>query len=58
MWQRIEAGTRLVWVIAPGVKTVTVYRLDGTARLLREHESLEGEAVLPGLTIPLADLFR
>ncbi len=54
----LDAGTHLVWVIAPQAKTVTVYRADGSARLLREHESLEGEDVLPGLAIPLAELFR
>jgi len=54
----LEAGTRLVWFVAPQAKTVTVYRSDGGARLLREHERLEGEDVLPGLTIPLAELFK
>jgi Uma2 family endonuclease len=54
----LEGGTRLVWVIAPQAKSVTVYRADGTARLLRPQEELEGEDVLPGLTIPLTDLFR
>lgn len=50
----IEAGARLVWVIAPEAGTATVYRADGSARLLRERESLEGEDVLPGLRIPMA----
>ena len=54
----LEAGARLVWVIAPEAKTATIYRADGTARFLTEQDSLEGEAVLPGLTIPLAKLFR
>ncbi len=53
----LEAGSRLVWVIAPQAKSATVYRPDGSARLVRGHESLEGEAVLPSLTIRLADLF-
>ena len=53
----LEAGTRLVWLVAPQAKTVTVYRPDGSARLLRDHEALDGEDVLPGLTIPLADVF-
>jgi len=44
-------------VIAPQAKTVTVYRADGTARLLQEQDSLEGEGILPGLSIPLADVF-
>jgi len=53
----LDAGSRLVWLVAPQAKTVTVYRADGSARLLREQEALDGEEVLPGLTIPLADLF-
>jgi len=54
----LEADSRLVWVVAPQAKTVTVYRADGSARLLREHDTLEGEAVLPGLTIPLAEVLQ
>ena len=54
----LEAGSRLVWVIAPQAKTVTVYRPDGSARLLREGDALEGEDVLAGLRIPLAEVFR
>jgi Uma2 family endonuclease len=53
----LEAGGRLVWMVAPQAKTVTVYRANGSARLLRDHEALDGEDVLPGLTIPLADVF-
>ena len=54
----LEAGAQLVWVVAPEAKTVTVYRADSSARLLREHESLEGEDVLPRLAIPLAEVFQ
>lgn len=54
----LDAGARLVWVVAPEAKTVTVYRADGSARLLRERDVLEGEGVLPGLAIPLAEVFR
>jgi Uma2 family endonuclease len=53
----LEAGSRLVWIVAPKATTVTVYRPDGSARLLREGEALDGEDVLPGFTLPLADLF-
>ena len=52
-----EAGARLVWVIAPAARAATVYRADGSARLLREGDHLDGEDVLPGLLIPLAELF-
>jgi Uma2 family endonuclease len=54
----LEAGSALVWVIAPRAATATVYRPDGSARLVREGESLDGETVLPGLTIPLVSLLR
>jgi Uma2 family endonuclease len=53
----LEAGSRLVWVVAPRPRTVTVYRADGSARLVREPEALDGEDVLPGFVLPLAELF-
>jgi Uma2 family endonuclease len=45
-------------MIAPEARSVTVYRPDGSARLVRDPDSLEGEAVLPGLTLSLSELFR
>jgi Uma2 family endonuclease len=53
----LEAGTSLIWVVAPKAKTVTVYRPDGSARFLREHETLAAEDLLPGLSIPLTEIF-
>ena len=54
----LDAGARLVWVIAPEARTATVYRADSSARLLREADHLDGEDLLPGLSIPLAELFE
>jgi Uma2 family endonuclease len=53
----LDAGARLVWVIAPSAKSATLYRADGSARLLREDDNLDGEDALPGLLIPLSELF-
>jgi Uma2 family endonuclease len=53
----LDAGARLVWLIAPQAQTVTVYRADGSARLLRDQDALDGEDVLSGLSIPLAEVF-
>lgn len=53
----LDAGAFLVWVVAPQAKTATVYRADGSARLLREAEALDGEGVLPDFTLPLAEIF-
>ena len=54
----LEAGTPLVWVIHAETNAATVYHPDGSARLLREADVLDGEDVLPGLRIPLSDLFE
>ena len=49
----LGAGTRLVWVIDPERSEARVYRRDGSLSLLREHDSLDGEGVLPGFACPL-----
>jgi Uma2 family endonuclease len=53
----LDAGTRLIWVIRPLSRSATVYRADRSTTLLREPESLDGEDVIPGLRIALAELF-
>ena len=53
----LDAGARLVWLVAPQARTVTVFHSDGSARLLRDENALDGEDVLPGLMIPLAAVF-
>lgn len=50
-------NTRLVWVVRPHQRTVTVYRPDGTARVLRQTDTLEGEDVVPGFALLLEKLF-
>ncbi len=54
----LDAGARLVWVVASEAKTATIYRADASARLLREADHLDGEELLPGLSIPLAEVFE
>lgn len=53
----LEAGSRLVWAIDPHARMATVYRPDGSARLLRADEALDGEDVVPGFRVLLSDLF-
>lgn len=55
--QYIAAGAKLVWIVSPKARQVRVCRADGTAVVLREPQSLNGEPLLPGFTLPLADLF-
>jgi Uma2 family endonuclease len=51
-------GSRLVWVVDPRSRTLTVYRPDGTANVLKAVDTLDGEDVLPEFSFPLSRLFR
>jgi Uma2 family endonuclease len=52
------AGVRLVWMIDPRKRTAAVYTApDGPSATLDETQALEGRKVLPGFTLPLAELF-
>jgi Uma2 family endonuclease len=46
----------LVWVINPESRTATVYRADGSVRILFEDDELTGEDVIPGFCCPLRDI--
>jgi Uma2 family endonuclease len=51
------AGARLVWVVNPKSKTVTVYRSLTEIATLTEKDMLDGGEVVPGFQIPVADIF-
>jgi len=52
-----ENGTRLVWVIHPDEKYVLVYHSPSPDRLLRLEDSLNGEEIVPGFSLAVAELF-
>lgn len=52
----LEAGTRLVWVIYPEARKAVVHHPGGRAQTLDESAALDGEDVLPGLSIPISQL--
>ncbi|MCU0493716.1 MAG: Uma2 family endonuclease [Chloroflexaceae bacterium] len=53
----LEAGTRMVIIINPRKRTVTVYRSLLQIVVLREQDTLDGSDVVPGWTLPINDLF-
>jgi Uma2 family endonuclease len=54
-----DNGSRLVWVINPTQHYVLVYRsAQEPDRLLKGKDSLDGEEVIPGFTLAIADLFQ
>ena len=54
----LRAGVRLVWVVYLPTRNVWAYKPDGTAKLYRSSDTLSGEDVLPGLAVPVAELFE
>lgn len=53
----LEAGVRLVWLVDLATRTATVFRPDAAPRSVDHEGTLEGGDVLPGLVIPLAEVF-
>jgi Uma2 family endonuclease len=55
--QWLDAGTGLVWVVNPRKRTVTVYRAGVTPVILTAADTLDGLQVVPGFSMPVADIF-
>ncbi|MFO0810562.1 MAG: Uma2 family endonuclease [Gemmataceae bacterium] len=51
------SGSQLVWEIDPRRKTAAVYTSPTKKTTLTEGETLDGGDVIPGFTLPLAELF-
>ena len=56
MW--LSYGVRLVWVVHPTTRSVDVHRPQLPVETIREGGSLDGLAVLPGLSCELSSIFR
>ena len=54
----LNAGTRLVWVLDPVAKAVTVYRSENDIEILTHEATLSGEDVVPGFACPVEQLFE
>lgn len=54
-----DNAARLVWVINPYQRYVLVYRsAQEPDRLLKSTDALDGEDVIPGFSLPVAELFQ
>ena len=53
----LAAGTRMVIVANPPGESVTIRRSEREALILSEEENVEGGEVVPGWTLPVADMF-
>ncbi len=50
-------GVRLVWLVDRKQRTVQVFTSPDDSRILAEGEALDGGAVLPGLSLPVREVF-
>jgi Uma2 family endonuclease len=53
----IEAGTRMVVLVMPRKRTVTIYRSLTDIVMLTGHDTLDGGDVVPGWKIPVSEVF-
>lgn len=53
----LQHGVRLIWVVDPLAETVTVHRPEAEQDTLRAGDTLTGGDVLPGFSVPVADIF-
>ena len=53
----LDAGTRMVIVVNPRRRDATVHRPNQEPITLTEEDTLDGEDVVPGWTMPVEDIF-
>lgn len=51
------AGARMVWVVNPKLRTVTVHRSLSDVSILTESDTLHGGDVMPGFQLGIAEIF-
>lgn len=51
-------GVRMVWIVDPDERSVTVYRKPGDGRVLWEDATVTGEDVLPGFSCRVSEFFE
>lgn len=55
--QWLKAGTILVWIVNPRRRSVSIHRRNRDVRILREGDEMDGEDLLPGFSLPVAEIF-
>jgi Uma2 family endonuclease len=53
----LSAGARMIWIIDPKTESAVVYRSLTQIGQVTKDGALDGEDLLPGFTLPLAELF-
>lgn len=53
----LSNGFKLIWVVNPLTRTVTIHRGDGSIGRLHENDEITGESALPGFACKVAQFF-
>ena len=56
--QYLEAGAQTVWILVPRSREIHVYSATAHPQILCADELLEEPTLLPGFSVPVADLFN
>lgn len=54
----LDCGVKVVWVVSPLFRTVTIHRPGANPIALDARSTLAGAPELPGFECPVADFFR
>ena len=54
----LDAGPRMVLVANPKLRTLTVYRSLKKIRILTSADTFDGDDLIPGFRIPVAEIFE
>jgi Uma2 family endonuclease len=52
-----KVGVPLIWLVYPNLRTVRVYRADGSTSHLHEDDELSGEGIIPGFRCSVREIF-
>jgi Uma2 family endonuclease len=54
----LDCGVKVVWVVSPLFRTVTIHRPEADPVAMDARSTLAGDPELPGFSCPVADFFR
>ena len=53
----LRSGVRAIWIVYPGERQIVVHMPHHPPAIYSETDQIDGGDVLPGLSLPVADIF-
>jgi Uma2 family endonuclease len=57
LFDYLDAGTQMVWLVFPRTQTITVYRSLKDIRIFTVDDTIDCEELLPGFSVAVKELF-